>query len=43
MEIVWDEEKDSQNRAKHGLALGDVVLLEWQGRVDVPDSRLDYG
>jgi uncharacterized protein len=43
MEIVLDAEKDAQNRAKHGLALGDAVLLEWEGRVDVPDSRLEYG
>lgn len=41
--MEWDAEKDAENRRKHGMGLGDVVLLEWEGRVEVPDSRLDYG
>jgi uncharacterized protein len=43
MEIVWDEEKDAQNRAKHGLALGDAVLLDWDKRLEYADDRQDYG
>lgn len=41
--MEWDAEKDAQNRAKHGMGLGDAVLLAWEGRIEVPDSRHDYG
>jgi uncharacterized protein len=43
MEIVWDAEKDAQNRAKHGVGLGDAVFLDWEGRLEYSDDRQDYG
>jgi uncharacterized protein len=41
--MEWDAEKDAENRRKHGLALGDAVLLEWDQRLEVVDDRQDYG
>jgi uncharacterized protein len=43
MEFEWDEAKDVENRRKHGLALGDAVLLDWVGAKIVIDARYDYG
>lgn len=43
MEIEWDEEKDAQNRAKHGLALADAAQLDWAVGRDIQDGRADYG
>lgn len=43
MEIDWDEEKDCQNRLKHGVGLGDAARLEWDQSLDRRDSRHDYG
>ena len=43
MQIEWDEEKDAQNRAKHGVGLGDAVLLDWAVGREIVDGRMDYG
>ncbi len=43
MEFEWDEAKDRENRRKHGLALGEAVLLDWVGAKAVADGRADYG
>ena len=43
MEFEWDEEKDTANRAKHGLSLADAALLDWYGGQTRPDARRDYG
>ncbi len=43
MEIDWDEEKDSVNRAKHGVGLGDAARLEWDAGKRRRDTRFDYG
>jgi uncharacterized protein len=43
MQIEWDEEKDAQNRAKHGVGLGDAVRLEWGKAFEQRDSRFEYG
>ena len=43
MEFEWDEEKDAQNRAKHGAGLGDAARLEWGKTQSFPDMRKDYG
>ena len=41
--MEWDAEKDAQNRVKHGMGLGDAVLLEWDARLEIIDDRQDYG
>jgi uncharacterized protein len=41
--MEWDEEKDAVNRAKHGVGLGEAVLLEWDERKEYVDNRSDYG
>lgn len=41
--MEWDAEKDAENRRKHGMGLGDAVLLEWEERRDVADNRHAYG
>ncbi len=43
MEIEWDEEKDGQNRAKHGVGLGEAARLEWGKAETFTDIRKDYG
>lgn len=42
MEFEWDEGKDAANHAKHGVSLGDVVLLDWTAVLDEIDVRTDY-
>jgi uncharacterized protein len=43
MEIDWDEEKDAQNRAKHGVGLGEAAFLDWHVGTEFQDARYDYG
>ena len=43
MEFGWDQEKDAANRAKHGIALGDAVRMDWEKGRDIFDDRFDYG
>jgi uncharacterized protein len=43
MEIEWDEEKDRQNRAKHGVGLRDAAAMDWVVGKTTRDSRRDYG
>ena len=43
MEFEWDEGKDAANQAKHGVSLGEAVLLDWENGQTRPDSRFDYG
>lgn len=43
MEFEWDKEKDTQNRAKHGIGLGEAMGLDWHKAYDSPDTRHDYG
>jgi uncharacterized protein len=43
MEFEWDEEKDAQNRAKHGIGLGEAMRMDWVVGTTVVDERLDYG
>jgi len=35
--------KIAVNRTKHGLSLGDVMLLDWERAFIYPDTRFDYG
>lgn len=41
--MEWDDEKDAENLRKHGLALEQAVLLDWDQRLEVVDDRQDYG
>ena len=43
MEFEWDEGKDAANRAKHGVPLGEAVLMDWENGQTRQDSRADYG
>jgi uncharacterized protein len=43
MEFEWDEAKDAENRRKHGLALADAVLLDWDSGLETEDERIGYG
>jgi uncharacterized protein len=43
MEFEWDEAKDTENRAKHGLGLADAARLEWTRARYQVDLRFDYG
>ena len=43
MEFEWDEGKDAANRTKHGVSLGEALLIDWSSGVTVRDDRRDYG
>jgi len=42
-DIEYDHAKDAINREKHGIALADVVLFEWETANIEEDTRHDYG
>ncbi|WVN42286.1 BrnT family toxin [beta proteobacterium MWH-UniP1] len=41
--LVFDPEKDRENRIKHGFSLGDVVFMDWSEISEAPDTRFNYG
>lgn len=41
--LVFDPEKDRENRIKHGFSLGDVIYMDWSEVSEAPDIRFDYG
>jgi uncharacterized DUF497 family protein len=43
MEFECDEKKDAQNRAKHGVGLGDAALMDWHLAPREVDDRRNYG
>jgi len=43
MLIEFDPDKDAANRIKHGLSLGDAVLVHWDDALIWQDDRMDYG
>jgi uncharacterized protein len=43
MEFEWDDAKDAQNRAKHGVSLALAARLDWAVGVNVIDARFAYG
>jgi uncharacterized protein len=43
MEFEWDEEKDTQNRAKHCVGLDEAARMDWIVGTTVADQRFDYG
>lgn len=43
MKFEWDEEKNRQNVAKHGVRFEDACKVFDGFTVDFPDDRFDYG
>lgn len=43
MKIEFDPAKDTKNRTKHGVSLGDAKRLDWDGIVAREDRRRIYG
>jgi len=43
VQIQFDPAKDAINRTKHGLSLGDAVLVNWDEALVWTDDRIDYG
>jgi hypothetical protein len=43
MKIEYDEEKNAQNVAKHGVSFERVVELDFANSIVSEDSRTDYG
>lgn len=41
--FVWDEAKNAENRAKHGIGFEIVHELDWSSVVYEEDDRFDYG
>lgn len=41
--FVWDEAKNAENRAKHGIGFDVVYRIDWSGVVYDDDKRFDYG
>jgi len=40
---TFDPAKSESNRQKHGIALSEAVLLEWETLWAIEDNRQDYG
>ncbi len=43
MQISYDEAKNISNMQKHGVALSEAELLEWDLLISTHDARRDYG
>jgi len=43
MEFVYDAAKSDSNTIKHGMALAEAALFEWDDAVLWNDERNDYG
>ena len=43
MIIDYDPTKSQTNKDKHGIALEEAVLIEWETLLSIPDNRVDYG
>jgi uncharacterized protein len=41
--FVWDEAKNAENRAKHGVGFEIVYQIDWTTAVIQDDARFDYG
>ena len=39
----WDNEKNSINKAKHGVSFEDAEQFDWETSVSEIDDRMDYG
>lgn len=42
MKITYDPRKNTANMEKHGIALADAILIEWDLLLAKPDTRKDY-
>jgi uncharacterized DUF497 family protein len=42
-QFVWDEAKNVENRAKHGIGFEIVHQIDWSTTVIEDDDRFDYG
>ncbi|MEO0914535.1 MAG: BrnT family toxin [Pseudomonadota bacterium] len=42
-DFEWDEGKDAENGAKHGLSFDAVARLDWDHGLEILDDREDYG
>ena len=43
MNIDYDPIKSLSNKEKHGIALEEAVLIEWETLLSTTDNRVDYG
>lgn len=43
MKITCDPAKDAENQRKHGVALGEAALFDWESALIWQDARRDYG
>ena len=43
MQFSYDEAKNKSNVQKHGVALSEAKLLEWDLLISSHDARRDYG
>lgn len=43
MEFEWDDEKNRQNIAKHGVSFEEATRIFDGFTVDLPDDRFEYG
>ena len=43
MQFSYDEAKNKSNVQKHGVALSEAELLEWDLLISTHDARRDYG
>ena len=41
--FVWDEAKNAENRAKHGIGFEIVHRIDWSAATMREDVRFDYG
>lgn len=43
MNIEYDENKNRENIAKHGLSFEEAQQLDWESALIIEDNRQDYG
>ena len=43
MNIEYDENKNRENIAKHGLSFQEAQQLDWESALIIEDNRQDYG
>lgn len=41
--FVWDEAKNAENRAKHGIGFEIVREIDWSVAITQPDDRFEVG
>ena len=43
MKLVFDDNKNAINIAKHGVSLADAEKIEWETLLAIEDTRHNYG